>query len=517
MKSETAARKLNNRTGAMAKHRSHKWHALFRFNFIIAVGLAALFVLVQTYTHTLSRNGNWVSSKTSLAKGVMGAWSFMLTYRALANNHLDLGTWHGYQEIFLNKSVPFRIVELDFQLDTNACLVIFYEKNHDTLTGVRISANPDYTHSLLRTANARFIQKYDIKLPDLKSGWNRIKLEMNDNGTILTLNQDLTKRVRLPAVDHDAILGFRNYEASAILDNIHLSDSGGQVLFTEKFHWKPSFLIWILLLFLIGNLAFIAIPVLRKTLVIASVNLTMVICILLCFFLFWGRYLYPREWMINWKSITTTIQSKDEVMDMNASEIPGNAPYGMKVIFLGSSQTWGAGATSVEATFISRLEKMLNDSTEHPVQCFNAAVSGINSDEITKTYSNYWISKIKPDICIINLALNDAGNSAFRNNLEEIIIINRRKGILTILIPEPVERHMVSVSANHQTMKILAEKYGLMAVDIQGYLNDHFDSGFIFWDCVHLTDFGQELFADKLHQELKEPVKTILIKNQNER
>jgi lysophospholipase L1-like esterase len=517
MKNETAARKLNNRTGAMAKQRSHKWHALFRFNIIITVGLIALFVLLQTYTHTLSRNGNWVSSKTSLARGVMGSWSFMLTYRALANNHLDLGTWHGYQELFLNKSLPFRIVELDFQLDPNACLVIFYEKNHDTLTGVRISAHPDYTNALIRTVNTRFIQKTDIKLPALKSGWNRIKLELIDNVTILTLNNDLMNCTHLPAVGHDAILGFRNYENSAILDNIHLSDNSGEVLFTETFHWKPTFLIWILILCLIGNLAFIAIPYLRKTLVIASVNLSIIICILLCFFLFWGRYMYPGEWMINWKSITTTIQSNEEVMGMYESKNPGKAPSVIKVLFLGSSQTWGAGASRVETTFISRLEKMFNDSAEKPVQCINAGVSGINSDEITKNYRNYWSSKIKPDICIINLSLNDAGNPAFGNNLEEIININQRTGILTILIPEPVERHIVPVSTNHQTVKILAEKYGLMAVDIQGYLNDHFDSGFIFWDCVHLTDFGQELFADKLYQELKEPLKTILKNNQNER
>jgi len=67
--------------------------------------LFSVFLFYNSWTHSLFKNNNWISSKTKLEKGVMGAWSFFVTYRALAHNHIDLGTWHGYQEVFYKKNI----------------------------------------------------------------------------------------------------------------------------------------------------------------------------------------------------------------------------------------------------------------------------------------------------------------------------------------------------------------------------------------------------------------------------
>jgi hypothetical protein len=39
-------------------------------------------------------------------------------------------------------------------------------------------------------------------------------------------------------------------------------------------------------------------------------------------------------------------------------------------------------------------------------------------------------------------------------------------------------------------------------VDMQAYLAQNEDRGFLWWDSVHLTSFGQRLFAERLLPEL---------------
>ncbi len=51
-------------------------------------------------------------------------------------------------------------------------------------------------------------------------------------------------------------------------------------------------------------------------------------------------------------------------------------------------------------------------------------------------------------------------------------------------------------------MRRVGEENNVTVVDMHAYLLEHYDEGFLWWDNVHLTDFGQELFAQKLYEEL---------------
>jgi hypothetical protein len=58
--------------------------------------------------NTLEHNAKWDSAKTSLGKGVMGAFSFYQGTQTLVGNTLHLNTWYGFQEVTTkeNYSVP---------------------------------------------------------------------------------------------------------------------------------------------------------------------------------------------------------------------------------------------------------------------------------------------------------------------------------------------------------------------------------------------------------------------------
>ena len=74
-----------------------------------------------------------------------------------------------------------------------------------------------------------------------------------------------------------------------------------------------------------------------------------------------------------------------------------------KILFIGSSQTWGAGASTTENTFVHRFENLVNahDTTES-VTCINTGISGLTSTELFKFYQEKWISAA-PKVVIINL------------------------------------------------------------------------------------------------------------------
>ena len=54
---------------------------------------------ILDYRNTLSANGNWTASKFHLYKPVLGVERFFTGRQALRRNRLDLGSWHGFQEI----------------------------------------------------------------------------------------------------------------------------------------------------------------------------------------------------------------------------------------------------------------------------------------------------------------------------------------------------------------------------------------------------------------------------------
>jgi hypothetical protein len=59
----------------------------------------------------------------------------------------------------------------------------------------------------------------------------------------------------------------------------------------------------------------------------------------------------------------------------------------------------------------------------------------------------------------------------------------------------------------HGEMREIAKKHGLKVIDLHHYLSDPAvaDSGFIWWDFVHLTSYGQKLYAARLLKEAALP------------
>ena len=58
----------------------------------------------------------------------------------------------------------------------------------------------------------------------------------------------------------------------------------------------------------------------------------------------------------------------------------------------------------------------------------------------------------------------------------------------------------------HEVMRRVGIAQNVPVIDMHAYLSKKYDDGYLWWDFVHLTDFGQQLVAEKLYNELVQEI-----------
>ena len=103
-------------------------------------------------------------------------------------------------------------------------------------------------------------------------------------------------------------------------------------------------------------------------------------------------------------------------------------------------------------------------------------------------------------------------NFMFASNLQDMIEISVRARIQPIFVLEAnsVENINNGLIAKHEAMRRVGAAHNVPVIDMHAYLRKKYDEGFLWWDSVHLTDFGQELLAEKLYKELVQVMKNKL-------
>ena len=116
---------------------------------------------------------------------------------------------------------------------------------------------------------------------------------------------------------------------------------------------------------------------------------------------------------------------------------------------------------------------------------------------------------MKPQIVVINLSNNDNVPHVFKSNVEKMAVMSLDAGIKPVLILEPnsPERDRAKLFRMHDQMKQVGAALDVPVLDMQAHFDERHDDGFLWWDFVHLTDFGHEIFAEKLFEVLSTLIK----------
>jgi lysophospholipase L1-like esterase len=170
-----------------------------------------------------------------------------------------------------------------------------------------------------------------------------------------------------------------------------------------------------------------------------------------------------------------------------------------RILFLGTSQTWGAGAVHSTDRVVTRTSRILAAESKRSsgICSLNASVRGSNSRELLERYRSH-LHRFEPQLVVVNLSNND-GNSGFEQRLRVIVELNNELGAETLFVLEPntSERTEPSLVRNHEVMRQVARDAAIPVADLHTHLlrSDRQDSGFLWWDVVHLSSWGQELSA----------------------
>jgi lysophospholipase L1-like esterase len=175
-----------------------------------------------------------------------------------------------------------------------------------------------------------------------------------------------------------------------------------------------------------------------------------------------------------------------------------------RILFLGTSQTWGAGVARPDDTFVCLFESLLNRAAPKncSFECVNGGIAAADAAWLLAVYERFWIS-LSPRTVFIILANNDRNAQRFAVTIDQMIAISLAAGIQPILVLEPnsIEADCRSLAFKHAVMTAIGKTRQVPVIDMQRYLSEKADEGFVWWDSVHLTSFGHRLAAQKLYTE----------------
>jgi lysophospholipase L1-like esterase len=492
-----------------------------RFGGVAIHGLLMLATafLFQTLTlqlgNTLHRNGRWMSSKVALEYGVPGAVSFLTTRTALHRNRLNLGVWHKYQEVLYREPVALGAIELDFRIRRSGYLVVLFNRDEVSFSGVRLSRNPDFPSTCLSgTIQGEFTGRTPLEVGPLDKEWHRLSLKRGESSYAVSIDGRSVGVCGspLPGLRH---VGLRGSAASRLyVDNVVIRETGSGRLFEETFenraHAFPIF--WIALTIVLAIHLVVLLRSRRRTdkrtsLYLATTHLVLLAIggiLLVGDTLYFGR-LHPSH--VRFHGYPKRLEREPQVRERLREEYPRTKPRSVRrILFIGASQTWGSGAAESDDTWVRQLEAKLNAEApaETRYECIGGAIPGSKSRKLYDLYASEWV-ELEPEAVVINLGLNERDLTQFELDLKRFVEINRSRGIRTVLVPEPTTTEnrssLQKINPTHEVVRRVSRAMDVPVIELHDYLRANRDRGFIWWDRAHLTSFGQGLVAERLFEE----------------
>jgi lysophospholipase L1-like esterase len=471
--------------------------------------------LCAALTNTLAHNGNWVATKATLARRVMGSLQYVTTSQTLAGGHLDLGRWHGRQEVLYREPLAPAEVSFDFRLGEDAYLIFVFNKTDAGFSGLRLSRNERFD-SLYFAArgDGEFVSTQPVGAPELGGGWMRVRAFFERERVVFLLDERPLGSFAVALAPRQTV-GFRNGRRSVWIDDVRIRRADSPVEIRESFFNARAFLA---ALVVVGLVLVIADAVVARTARRRRLpprtrffaRLTLVLTLLACLLVvavaqrsFLSRaYPAAHEELEEEFKAHEIEQLRREIRERYREEPAAGT---IRVLIVGTSQTWGAGAAREEDAFPSVLERRLNAASPggRRFECINAGVSALDASRLLELYAADWVH-LSPHLVVLNLSSNDWDPRRFAGSLERFVQINRARGIRTLFALEPNSfEHRPGRLPLHSTMRDVALRWRVPVVDVHDALKRAIGRGLLWWDFVHPTSFGHRVIAETLEPEVE--------------
>jgi lysophospholipase L1-like esterase len=449
-----------------------------------------------------------------------------------------------------------------FKIPDNSYLDIILDKQSQEFSGIRLSRSGAFASGYFSSGqDGRFYSFEPVKAGEIGPGWHQARLVFSDKG--LSLKLDDGEPIRLNAHHGPArTLGFRAGFFGAVMDDFEARDAHG-ALFADSFRngrgWLGLVAIhFALLAAIFGVAAFFLLKgvrwgearVMNGSLVVAA---QIFICLSLFHafdFFFWSKLpfqtgmrlfstgqpvpqllfeRYRSEFFTGWRSLLGKEQdllkavsanyppdrifqgpifcgSSGEACLQNTAYSPGVGKKSCaRFLLLGTSQSVGSGAHSLEQSFFVRLHRGLSKSLAgRCVESMNLSVSGSNLAALADLFRKHL--DFYPDVVVLNFSNNGSSDGLYEK-LQRIVEVSREIHTRLIFVAEansPDGGENYGLNQKHEIMKRAGQDAGIETFSMQDFLSGEKipQSGQVWWDHVHLTTYGHALVASWLQPKI---------------
>lgn len=487
---------------------------------VVALGVASIFfaLLSHSRTNTLENNGRWTATKTSVEMHLMGSESFVLQTQALAGNHVNLGAWHGYQEIVFNPIVHPKEISFRFYLAENAYLTFIFNRTSESFSGIRFSSHPDFRSMYLAgLPSGEFRQKTRLPLSALqKNLWHDCRVAFFKN--MIDLFVDGERIGTIPVeLEEDQKIGFRGSMNPVYVDDIEVVQIGDATPVYESFSnfgRVPRLALQMFLAaLLLECLLLVGATILHRT-IRTSISFLMAMNIFagvfatsafLVFFFGYAKSFPTSRQLLGKERLFAQEQSERIVSSIERRYNNAFPEATSRILVVGTSQTWGVGAATVDDTFVNVLERTLNEKhgESQKFQCVNGGIQSQVSTGLLELYTQNWL-ELSPKLTVLNLSHNDQEDpKTFEESLNAFLDLNEEAGIETLFVLEAcsAERYPDAL-LTHEIMRNVAETRAVPFVDMYKYMRSRQDEGYLWWDFIHPTTYGHQLIGERLAEEI---------------
>lgn len=480
---------------------------------LVLAGAAAAGALMRTaWYNRLVANGQWRAAKRDYVT-LMGADQLPICSQLFAGNRLNLGVWHGFQEL-VSQPLPRPVrASFRFRVRERGYLVFECARLRDEFWGVRFSADPRYPAVFIHAASSgEFIEKRPLPAAAPASGrWHACTAVYGPDQVAIALGGAPLGTFALPQADAYC-LGFRGGAQPACVDNVRVVCRGGAV-FSDAFDNRRRCFFsefWPLMRWAAAASMTLGILWWLRTRALERVLWTLTALGLCAAAMALTGYVYYVYVMAGRYPTAESAQPMEErlveqasldkcrQLDAVFSQRPPS-PGETRILFVGTSQTWGAGARDYAHTYPMLIERALNENAP-PGRCFtciNTGICGQNAAALFTLYETRWMA-YKPDLTVIDLGFNDCdrNQAEFGRALEQFAALNRAHGVRTLFVREPTDLDGAgTVPRCYETMTAVAQAQDVPLVRADERIAERIDDGFLFWDMVHFTPYGHQTMA----------------------
>lgn len=477
-------------------------------------------IIYALFFHTLSAGGIWSVDKAKVTRWIGGAQAFGSSTVPLSTGRLDLGAWNGYHQVTTRTPLSYDDISFSFQAGTDAYIVLLFSGQSDRHRFVRLSTSRDMP-SLTGYADTegRFIDTEPVGITVEPNRVHAVRLSLAEHSHTVSVDGVTVYRGTQGYRD-STTFGFRGGERHVFVDNVTARRRNVTVL-RDTFDrtWlivKGSAIAAIVFAAIFGIVGIIS----RRYgkgmayVLFAGVTATAVTGILTPAAAYYvGRYpdaplpviLMPLKSPGPQGDVAAPV-----IADINHTIRERVKPGDFVIMFIGSSQTWGAGSTGMPArTYPYLVEAQLVRSfPDKRIVVINAGISGENADQLLDLYEHQWLPVVVPAITVIDLSNNDemwgVPQQSYRAVMERFAALTKAAGGMSVFIPEPLspEHPPNSIDLYRDTMRQVASSSGSTVIELHEYLKTRRNDGFLWWDWVHPTQYGYRLIAGEVAASL---------------